>query len=559
LDPLNKKTQLWQPIVALLTLATAPAASQSIQVPDVIKQQAAEIQDKFTMVLEQECEINVCFPVGCQVSRFDTLDEKQTSSLPGLDEVPTKMAPQYKLASVLCEFTHEPTLDQEHLASLRQRLIQKVKKVGVAVSVMARPLKPKMDESSPEEAPLNLDQGYFNSLWIAVLPFLPWLLVALVLTCVFLVLIWGLRRLGKPKKRLPIRDRLTGKPVKGEDADPTPHMILTRVGQLKEQLLAEEKLIELALKKPIDEDNLDELALILHHFGPDLLKGLREKSEYREALGRLSKHYSDRNFDETLAEVWLFLNRFERSVTAARVRIDSQPLEDEFNFLGSLEVDEFLGIIRELNESEAIVAVSHAPKSLRERFFAHANPAFTAKFVEHLTKVEKNPDGFVRDVARRLRSIYLEKGATLRTIKVDKIPLLEQALNSMEPGKRRELVSELGKSNPSFVSSLTPTVFMDDSLPLFADEVLTEIFLSISPQEAADYLSTFAWGNDLILRLNPRIGDSIRKIINFHMPNASGLATHARKKISDFVKRQDSAGKLDLRSINLKVIGGSEK
>jgi flagellar motor switch protein FliG len=244
---------------------------------------------------------------------------------------------------------------------------------------------------------------------------------------------------------------------------------------------------------------------------------------------------------------------------AAKVRLDSQPLEDEFKFLMSAEIDEFIGILRDLSEPEAIAAVAYAPRRLRERFFASANPTFTAKFVEQVTKIDKMPDHFVREVARKLRKIYAEKGSDLRTIRVDKIPLLEQALNSLEGKDRIRLLVDIGKDNPNFLQSVAPNVFLDDALPMLADDILTEALLTISPQEAGAYLGGFNWGTGVLKRISPRLQDTIKP----YMSNSGGsnqvTISSARKKIAEFVKEQDHMGKIDLRSLNVQLISGQVK
>jgi len=375
-----------------------------------------------------------------------------------------------------------------------------------------------------------------------------------------MVVLWSIRRLGKAERRDPrartrASDQSTTGLVSTGEADPTPLMILTRINQLKEEMRQDTKLVELALKKHLEERNFDELCLFLRHFGPDLLMPLKDRAEFKETLTELSKDFSERDFDsESIAELWKFLGRMERNLVSAKVRIESQPLEDEFGFLASVDVDEFLGLLREVSEQEALAAVAYAPARLREKFFTHAAPAFTAKFVEYLTRVDRMPDNFVRGVARKLRQIYLDKGESLKTIRFDRVPLLEQALNAMEPDRRKELVAGLGKDSPAVLSSLAPVIFLDDSLPLMPDEVLTEAFLTLAPQEAGHYLASFEWSSKLIKRLNPRLQDSIMPYYSPKSVNPN-LVQSARKKMANFIKVQDQRGVIDLKTLNTSIIG----
>lgn len=553
---------------AVMVLAIAGAIAESslaqVQIPDVIRQQVMGIQDRFNTVLDEECPAGACFSVGCQSSRFETLDQSQTSSLPGLETDGPAGKVQYKLMTVLCEFTHEDTIGTTEIAALRQRLGQKVKSVGLTVQIQARALPPKYAEKVEEAEQIMPAMTPQEKVVMTFLPFLPWILVGLVLIIGALVLIWAFRRLGKPVKRDPGQrtrnsDSSAGTALEVVEPEPTANMLIARLGQVRSELEADAALVEQTLKKHLIEENTEELCLFLKYFGPDLLKGLKEKAEYHKILAALSEAYDSKEVVDSAGGTWKFLDRLERSMIAAKVRLDSQPLEDEFKFLMSAEIDEFIGILRDLNEPEAIAAVAYAPRRLRERFFASANPTFTAKFVEQVTKIDKMPDHFVRDVARKLRKIYAEKGQDLRTIRVDKIPLLEQALNSLEGKDRIRLLVDIGKDNPNFLQSVAPNVFLDDALPLLADDILTEALLTISPQEAGAYLAGFGWGGGVLKRISPRLQDTIKPYMSNNGAGNPVTVSSARKKIAEFVKEQDHMGKIDLRSLNVQLIVGQGK
>lgn len=553
---------------AVMVLAIGGAIAESsfaqVQIPDVIRQQVMGIQDRFNTVLDEECPAGACFSVGCQSSRFETLDQSQTSSLPGLETDGPAGKVQYKLMTVLCEFTHEDTVGTTEIAALRQRLGQKVKSVGLTVQIQARALPPKYAEKVEEAEQIMPAMTPQEKVVMTFLPFLPWILVGLVLIIGALVLIWAFRRLGKPVKRDPGQrtrnsDSSAGTALEVVEPEPTANMLIARLGQVRSELEADAALVEQTLKKHLIDENTEELCLFLKYFGPDLLKGLKEKAEYHKILAALSEAYDSKQVVDSAGGTWKFLDRLERSMIAAKVRLDSQPLEDEFKFLMSAEIDEFIGILRDLNEPEAIAAVAYAPRRLRERFFASANPTFTAKFVEQVTKIDKMPDHFVRDVARKLRKIYAEKGQDLRTIRVDKIPLLEQALNSLEGKDRIRLLVDIGKDNPNFLQSVAPNVFLDDALPLLADDILTEALLTISPQEAGAYLAGFGWGGGVLKRISPRLQDTIKPYMSNNGAGNPVTVSSARKKIAEFVKEQDHMGKIDLRSLNVQLIVGQGK
>jgi hypothetical protein len=549
-------------VIVCLSQKALAEDPQAVQIPPSIKQELDTTQERFRNILEEECSQG-CFAVGCTASRFVTQDKVQNSSLPGLEEDKVQTTPQFKLVSVLCEFAFEPKIDAGELANIKQRVRQRVKNVGVELTIGTRPLTPKVDpeikKDSPSTEPPPPPPPLGEQLIIKLIPFIPWLLTLVFSTISILLLIWGWRKLGRSEKRSPhARTRASDAvspnvPDGNDEVDPTPHMLSQRQNQLVQSLTADHQLVEMILKKYFDEENFSDLIFFVRHFGPQFLDPFKEKPEYREALSDLSERYAQSSINDSPGQIWNFYDRIERDMVAAQVRIDAEPLGDNFLFLAALGVDEFTGILKELSEEEAIAAVSYAPRKLREQFFATTNPSFTSKFVEHLTQVEKMPDTFVRSVAKKLREIHLQKGESLRVVKRDTVPLFEEALNALDSDKRRQLLRDLKKANPDFLKTVAPAVFLDDLLPLLSNQMLEEVLMLVTPDEAAHYLASYSWAPDVLKRINPRLAEAIRK----KTPGASGeseLASTGREKIAQYIKKQHLLGNINLTSLNAQLI-----
>ena len=66
-------------VVGLVLFLTTLSFAQEVQTPPEIKTNLLGIQDRFTAVLEEECPPGKCYPVGCEVRRFITIDQEETS------------------------------------------------------------------------------------------------------------------------------------------------------------------------------------------------------------------------------------------------------------------------------------------------------------------------------------------------------------------------------------------------------------------------------------------------------------------------------------------------
>jgi hypothetical protein len=474
---------------------------------------------------------------------------------------------QYKLASVRCEFTFEPGMDEKRLASLRQRLLQKVKFAGVSVQLTSRKLEPKPDVENATDKKEELPPTpppppptLAEQLAAAVIPVTPWILCGLAGLLALMALIWSLRRLGreKPHAALPGGGPLQPLPAGDKpllpDAPPaSPFMVLTKTDQLRSTLSAAPQLADQMLRPLLDAENYAELCLFLHHFGPDFVQGFRKKPQYHGRLLKLSEAYDQNPPKESVPEVWDFLERTERRLIAAKVRLDQEPLEDEFAFMSNLGVDEVKGLLGEVSTPEAVVAIANMPRQLRDDFFAASDAAFIGGFVEQLAAVDKLPDSFVRQTAHKLRQFQEQMGSDLKTVPLKRVPLLEQALNALGPKDRKELWTGMARSRPELIEAVSPRIFLDAALRFLPDDVLTEAFLSLNPRSAAAYLDGVDDRKDVLARLKPRLAESIGRYLNAGKPDKL-LAGEARAQIAAFVKEKDAQGAIDLAKINAQVV-----
>ncbi len=552
---------LW--IFFFLSQILSAQKNNGVQIPDVIQEQVKDLSDRFAAVLEEECPNHLCSAVGCEPIRFNTLDQKQSSSLPGLDvEDKPATTVQYKLASVRCEFTYESSFDNEQLNSLRQRLLQKVKMVGVNLDLISRKLAPKPEiieeQKSPRESetqPKTIEEIF----WMKFIPFLPWLITSVFVIVMGLFLLWGLKKLGLIQNlSLSSHENLEQKNnLAITKQEPTSLMTLTKLKQLREAMNEDIHVAELAIKPLIEEKNLDELCLILNHFGPEYLQLFKDKPQHREFLLTLADHFHKTKSEDNGTKIWEFLDRMERRVVAAKLRVENISLDEEFAFLATLQVDEFIGILKEVSEAQAVAAVAYAPRSLREQFFAMSDPSFVAKFIEELTKVDKLPDSFVRMTAKKLMEAYENQSGNLKTTKVKRTPLLEEALNALHPSQRKNLISGIVKQNPSFGKEIASHVFIDATLLDLPNNFINEAMLQTSPEAAAAYLESFEEGKALFGKLNSRLAESIHRYsirLDKDGPRYSNLVAEARDKISSYVKEKHSSGEINLGELNAKYL-----
>lgn len=544
----NVMIALWLMVSASRLVAQEGASAPAVQTPNSVLLEARSINDRFVQVLEEECPINICNAIGCEAVRFQTLDEAQDSSLPGLGtSEPQVKTLQYKLLSAKCEFTYEPTFDETKLASLRQRLMQRVRQGGVNIQLISRKLLPKESIAPPKpekEAVQDLPAG--ELLMRTFVPFLPWLAILLIICASALAGVWLWRR----PKRSSHAVTLPGG-TNGEDEETTvpATLLMERAASLRNTYKENPKLAELAIKPLLEGGDLDELCRMLKHFGPELLSPFKERGQFTSRLDELANRYQSYKGDESPTEFWEFLERSDRRLTAAKVRISSDPLQDEFAFMDQMQVDELIGLLRDLTEAEGIAVVVNAPARLRTELFAKAGPRFVSTFIDYLTGHERLSDQFARAAIQKTRRIYEEKAAELRVVPLNRLPLFEEALNSLASSDRIKLMGEIQKTQPKVLSSMAPRIFLDASLNKIPDEILTEAFLQVSPRAAAAYIDSLSGEVEIMSRLKPRLQEAIRRYSGQDLLDLA-LIKEARQIIAQYIKERDVAGSIDLGEIN---------
>jgi hypothetical protein len=562
-----------------LIIDNARTEADAIQTPPSVLMELQNYQDHFSAVLQEECPGKFCSPVGCEVSGFLTLDQQQDASLPGLEtSAETVKIPQYKLSSVRCEFAYEASITEQELISLRQRILAKTKMAGTSLNLVARKLPPKPETLTlkPEATPIDDKTAKEppivpESRWSLLAP---WMVFAVVLASLALLLIWGYRRIGKPK---PV-NIINNPETKSSVPEPSAQMIMARIQQLKEKLNSNagsdadvSLTMTSALKPLVQKGELRILCQVLRHFGPDTLMGFNDKIEYRETLMKLREAYQNFTEVESNTEVWQFLDKVERYIVASEVGTDENPLSEEFLFIQTLEASEFFHLLQSVGEEDVALLLSFAPVYLQNTFFKQLDPEQLVNLIDQVTRTKDLSDKVVREKAKYIREIYQNRRTELKTISLDRLPMLEQLLNNMDANKRNQLLQEMKSQNVNLFQNLLGQMFMDKSLTLIPKDTLNEIFVSVPPEKAAAYLDSLPFREEILSRLNPVLVNSIRRYsrstatahlgLNLSGEDAflessidtlgsSGQMDSGRNEIAQLVRDQVQKGVLNLRVIN---------
>jgi hypothetical protein len=200
-------------IILLLALAQSPVPEKHI--PPSVLLELRTVENQFDRALARDCAPEKCISKGCTYRDHVVMDLPKSTSLPGLpnEQGIGAVPPQEYLTAARCEFAHEKTVAPKDVQALARRLQQELTRGWLQVTVVPQALEPvpldlsvspgAVEQPKPTEAlvpPKPPEWGAavaLHELWAVLLPHFFWMVGVILGTIAVLLVIWGLRRVGK--------------------------------------------------------------------------------------------------------------------------------------------------------------------------------------------------------------------------------------------------------------------------------------------------------------------------------------------------------------------------
>jgi hypothetical protein len=206
--------------LAARAASPGPSPIPEGQIPPAVLAQLKGLENQFDLALAQDCAPERCFSKGCVYGAHVVADKPRSGSLPGLGDErgPGSVASQEYLTQATCEFAHEKSIPVKDVQALIKRLQQKLSKGWMVVTVENKLLEPisaglrdspppppepvvapppAKAETPPAPSPTWELGVAMRELWVSLLPHFSWMIAVVLGTLATLIIIWGLRRLGR--------------------------------------------------------------------------------------------------------------------------------------------------------------------------------------------------------------------------------------------------------------------------------------------------------------------------------------------------------------------------
>ncbi len=189
-------------------------------IPPAVLMELRALESQFDLALARDCAPERCVSKGCSYRDHVVVDMPRSSSLPGIpqSEGPGSVPVQEYLTQARCELAHEKSVSARDVQALVHRLEQRLSKGWLQVTVgrqILDPISPALSVSPPQKpeatpppappaaAPEPPPPPHWESavaireLWLSLLPHFSWMIALVLATLATLLIIWGLRRLGR--------------------------------------------------------------------------------------------------------------------------------------------------------------------------------------------------------------------------------------------------------------------------------------------------------------------------------------------------------------------------
>lgn len=599
------------PLVASVALASSAAAQSGAapvphnHVPPTVLMELRAVERQFDLALAQDCAPERCFSKGCVYGNHVTVDLPRSGSLPGLghSEGPGSVPPQEYLTEARCEFTHEKAVSSRDVQALVRRLEQRLSKGWLKVTVgrqILEPVSQSLRESPapveqrpasppppptapppPEQKPSpTWESGVaLRELWVALLPHFSWMIALVLGTLASLVIIWGLRRLGRESiEERTLAAQLTagslGK-VEGEAKAATPEPAAATpdddAGFVQGQRqLWSDRIAQAELAK-------DESVVV------DLLREWLKAGEF-ELLAKAIFVFGDRLSLAFSSDGELAVRKVEFADYLRQVDENRLPSDAEFfrklnhhAISSSLLAQEDAGVYRSLREELGASGVLHLVESLPPRhgalLFALApadcqhdvarlmSPELRLEFAEQLlrsNRISKEETGHLFEVlgaareGRPLPAPPKPQGIADRGRPLDAAGALSVLLPRIEPAERSELFARARERSGGMFPRWYEDILYGDMLLKLPEELQKDLLLEVDVRGLAGWSSVQEtdWQERFIGRLAPSMQNALRASMSFgSRADQLRLARRGHEELVTAMKKQVAQGKLSFAEI----------
>lgn len=595
----------------LMSAAQSGTPVPQNHIPSSVLLELRAVESQFDLALANDCAAERCFSKGCVYRDHVVVDMPRASSLPGLGqpEGPGAVPVQEYLTQARCEFTHEKSVPTKDVQALVRRLEQRLSKGWLRVSVgrqILQPISEELRESPPPPAPAPPPEPVVEAppavpaapqtweagvavreLWVSLLPHFSWMIALFLVTTAALLIIWGLRRLGRESleekamaaqlaaaKATPATDAAAEAASKSSDAATADaaatnavddaafvtaqHQVWAdRIAQA--ELTRDESVVVDLVRHWLKAGEFELLAKAIFVFGDRLSLAFSSDGELAVRKVEFAEYLRDLDEKQLPSDSDFFRKLNQHAISSSLLsQADAEvyrSLREEFGATGVAR------LIESLPPRPGALLFAFVPTDTQHEVARIMAPEVCVEVASQLllsNRISKEETGFVLEVLGAARAgLPVPKappatGLADRGREFDAAGALSVLLPRIDPAARQDLFATALERSSGTFPSWYENILYGDMLLKLPEELRADLLLEVEPRVLAGWSSVQhpAWQESFINQLAPSMQNAVRASMAFgSRADQLRLARKGHNELVSAVKKQVARGKLSFSEI----------
>lgn len=406
----------------------------------------------------------------------------------------------------------------------------------------------KVEEPEPVEEPaVEEEKSWLRELWTTMLPYLPYIVLILVVFGIVAYLLNWFREYQRMK---------FGAGVVGAGGDEA-NKGMPDVDELRRELKQSRGVQNEVMRKWIAEDP-EAVAALIRMVGPDILDDLKRDISLKAAITEVSAQAARHHEPLSPEQARRVAQEARARITAARVVQTGDDLQGDWEFVEGLSVPALQRIMGNLPARERSYALGKLPSGLRASYMEQMTPQERRElFVGAGSESALSREEAI-ELASKLREASSEV-AHLGSEGSGQAEIILDMLRAVDVGEQEDTLRELRRRRPEVASAVLSNVLLESAIPHAPTNALADAMYRTPIEELTQFMR--GTREDVRSRMLEHAPSNVRGAIlqelELDIPSNRGEFIDARTAFTATLATQLRREGEDLVALNIRALSGT--
>ena len=410
------------------------------------------------------------------------------------------------------------------------------------------PAPPKVEEPEPKEEPkVEEEKSWLRELWTTMLPYLPYIMLILVIFGIVAYLLDWFREYQRMKFG-------AGVGAGGGDAS---EKGMPDVDELRRELKQSRGVQNEVMRKWIAEDP-EAVAALIRMVGPDILDDLKRDMSLKAAITEVSDQAARQSEPLSPEQARRIAQEARARITAARVVQSGDDLQGDWEFVEGLSVPALQRIMGNLPARERSYALGKLPSGLRASYMEQMTPQERRElFVGAGSESALSRDEAI-ELASKLREASSEV-AHLGSEGSGQAEIILDMLRAVDVAEQEDTLRELRRRRPEVAAAVLSSTLLESAIPQVPTNALADAMYRTPIEELTQFMR--GTREDVRSRMLEHAPSNVRGAIlqelDLDIPSNRGEYLDARTSFMATLATQLRREGEDLVALNARALTGT--